>query len=437
MAYRVELPGLYLDDVVLDAAATRPVLINRDPEPEETEVLVDTSIGLEIVDVGADGVNRSATRVFVNGTLAFEGGGVPELKPGFDGAGSSVVETADTLKVILDPTSVFASLEVVTVRVISETLLSALPLDEIYSFKIQDLTAPLALSARAIGAKRVRVSFDEPLIQVGDGSTGDALVPSRYQLAALNKPAVSIEPISVISVDETTVEVGLDIEMSQRASYQVTVTGVADVFGNLIATPDNVATFVGFVPPNRPINRRFDLFRLLPEINRQQDQTGDLQKFMAVLQDVLELLLSDVDRFSEIFDPDLAPETFLDLMLEDLGNPFAFDLTENQKRRLVSVLVQIYKQKGTAVGIRNAIRFFLAVDVTAIDAFHGTTLVLGESELGVDWELGPSNRFSLYAFDLTVGEALTEQERKHARRIVDFMKPAHTHFVDLHETVGP
>jgi hypothetical protein len=53
------------------------------------------------------------------------------------------------------------------------------------------------------------------------------------------------------------------------------------------------------------------------------------------------------------------------------------------------VLVPIYRQKGTAAGIRNAIRFFLGVDVTSVSAFHGTTLILGESELGVDWELGP------------------------------------------------
>src|SRR5690606_30992264 len=110
---------------------------------------------------------------------------------------------------------------------------------------------------------------------------------------------------------------------------------------------------------------------------RQLDETGDLENFMAVLQDVLELLLGEVDRFPDILDPDLAPEPFLDLMLEDLGNPFAFDLTELQKRRLIAVLVQIYRQKGTAAGIRNAIRFFLGVDVTAVSAYLGNTLILG------------------------------------------------------------
>ncbi len=49
----------------------------------------------------------------------------------------------------------------------------------------------------------------------------------------------------------------------------------------------------------------------------------------------------------------------------------------------------MYRQKGTAAGIRNAIRFVLGIDVEAITPFTGTTIILGESELGVDWELGP------------------------------------------------
>ena len=67
-----------------------------------------------------------------------------------------------------------------------------------------------------------------------------------------------------------------------------------------------------------------------------------------------------------------------------IGNPFPFDLDELGKRRLAAVLVEMYRQKGTAVGIRNAVRFFLGIDIAAITALAATALVLGESELGVD-----------------------------------------------------
>jgi hypothetical protein len=48
------------------------------------------------------------------------------------------------------------------------------------------------------------------------------------------------------------------------------------------------------------------------------------------------------------------------------------------------------------------------VDIEAITALAATALVLGESELGVDWELGPSDRFARYAFDVMVGRVLAE-----------------------------
>ena len=80
---------------------------------------------------------------------------------------------------------------------------------------------------------------------------------------------------------------------------------------------------------------------------------------------------------------DLAAERFLDLMLQDLGNPFPFDLSAADKRRLLNVLVAIYREKGTAVGIKNVIRFFLGLEVDII-TYTGEGLVLGESLLGED-----------------------------------------------------
>jgi phage tail-like protein len=93
---------------------------------------------------------------------------------------------------------------------------------------------------------------------------------------------------------------------------------------------------------------------MLPRHNRRDDVTGDLRRFIACLQETVDLLLAEGDGFSDIFDLERAPEGFLDLILHELGNPFPFDLGELDKRRLASVLVEMYRQKGTAVGIRIA-----------------------------------------------------------------------------------
>lgn len=62
--------------------------------------------------------------------------------------------------------------------------------------------------------------------------------------------------------------------------------------------------------------------------------------------------------------------------------------------------------------------------------------MLGESELGVDWILGASSRFARYAFDVVV-VPLTDAQRSQLRAIVEYLKPAHTHFVTLVEPAPP
>ncbi|MCA9561042.1 MAG: phage tail protein, partial [Myxococcales bacterium] len=94
----LELPGLYVDNVAAVVAVERPLLVNRDPGPGEAGVPLGWSVAVEVLDPGPDGIDRSATRVWLDGALAFDGGAAPELQPGFDGPRAGVVETADTLR---------------------------------------------------------------------------------------------------------------------------------------------------------------------------------------------------------------------------------------------------------------------------------------------------------------------------------------------------
>jgi hypothetical protein len=90
----------------------------------------------------------------------------------------------------------------------------------------------------------------------------------------------------------------------------------------------------------------------------------------------------------------------------------------------------------TEFGIQRVLRFFLGIESKVV-AYNAEPLELGVSRLSVDWVLGPSARWGLYAFDLEVNRVLTEEERKHVRAVVDLMKPAHTHFVQIVEPVAP
>ena len=177
---------------------------------------------------------------------------------------------------------------------------------------------------------------------------------------------------------------------------------------------------------------KIDLWEFLPAHVRRADDTGDLARFASVLQKVTDSWTASVDAWPSIFDLTCAPSPFLELILEDLGNPFSLDLPLLAKRRLAAVLVEMYRQKGTAPGIANVIRFFLGVEAK-VTAYAEDTLSLGESELGHDFVLGPAGTFPLYAFDVSVARVLTPEERRQVRAIVGEMKPAHTHFTGLLE----
>lgn len=100
---------------------------------------------------------------------------------------------------------------------------------------------------------------------------------------------------------------------------------------------------------------------------------------------------SYAELFQDLFDPDKAPMPFVELMLISLGNPFkAIILTDSQKRKLVKLLIPIYKQKGTAIGIINAVRFLLGIEIDIIDP-HGVDedgWQVGKSEIGLNTYVG-------------------------------------------------
>jgi hypothetical protein len=134
-------------------------------------------------------------------------------------------------------------------------------------------------------------------------------------------------------------------------------------------------------------------------------------------------------------------------MLYSLGNPFAeFDLSEIDKRRLIQVLVSIYKLKGTARGIIDVIRFFLGIEVTVevlndfdawelteegADASVGNELSDDNSDAPDAAELGP-NEAGIYSFVINSPSViLTDEQRSRITSIAELMKPGHTHLIRI------
>lgn len=427
--YEVELPGVYIDAVVLDAAAARPALINRLPEPGETSVPSNSTIAVQIVDPGVSGIDVAATSIYVNGALAFAG----TQQAGFDGGRAALSSTSDTLSITLDPTTPFESSQVVTVRVVSRTVGGAGQFDTTYAFTVADFEAPRIAEAYAIGERLLRVVFSEE-VQQADGAA--ALVASSYALSLLDgAPAVTPIVASVASESGDVVQLTTSIEMTPGATYRLTASGVRDLVGNMITAPNNGAAFTGY-QCQFPDARDFDIWSWIPELNRSEDTTGDLRAFISCLQEVTDLMLCTIDMFVDILDPDFAPEDWLDLMLADLGNPFPFALDVDEKRRLVQALVGIYGRKGTDAGIVAAIRFFLGIEAT-IETMGWAPLGFGRAQLDRTLRFGSSSRRMKLSFRVRVTAQLTDEQRKRITTIANYMKDARTHLIGITGPIPP
>ena len=188
------------------------------------------------------------------------------------------------------------------------------------------------------------------------------------------------------------------------------------------------------------------LIDLMPEQAIRDDLTGDLANFLVGLQVVLDTILDDADRFTDIFDIDRAPDgtdpahgttNFVDVLLQEYGNPFSFvdALTTLEKRKILRVLVLLYRQKGTCVGIENAIRTFLNFDSTCqVLSSSFQAWQLGKSLLGIDTFLY-GDTGDLWTFELWVEGSLTIDDRAHITEIANYMKPLEARLTTINQGV--
>lgn len=289
-------------------------------------------------------------------------------------------------------------------------------------------------SATAIAPRVVRVVFNSAC------ADDTAIDPEAWTLAlgaATDLPFYTPSAVSVVGVDSlsvpTTVDVTLDQEPTPDVLYSLSCAGVTGIAEDSI---HNVGLFWPLVPA-APEERDFSIIDIVPEINVSEDTSGDLANFAACLQEVANLLWSDIDRWGSIFDIDKAPDDFIELILTALGSPIELpDLTPAEKRKLCSVLVEIYRKKSSFPGIKAAIKFFLGLPAQVAN-FYGMGFILGDGDLahgdypgagGGDlgtWILGGGDAWSFTVKCGTPGGvALTSSEIQRVTELVEKMKPS-------------
>lgn len=187
-----------------------------------------------------------------------------------------------------------------------------------------------------------------------------------------------------------------------------------------------------FVPRNFRMRQLFPP-RIIAEDEARAD--GFLTKFLDALDQPVLDAFNRVDCFPTIIDPLRCPSQFLDQLLFHYGSPFTLEegLTDTQKRQLVSVLFLMYSLKGTCVGVIGALSFIYGITVTECAQANIDGWILGVSELNIDTILNPSDAFERRSFQLMVDLNLTDQQRAQMSNIVNWIKPAYTHFIGFIE----
>jgi phage tail-like protein len=427
------LATLAADAASATVVSGRYVVIQRDPQPGEDRRPVGTSISFIVVDLDADPLAPTPPsirfNVLIRGVLAGEFSGVwVPMDPDWTGVGAPVFPALPfagwevTLTQAIPP--MFGSEEIVPVTVgIFLPFgwgygpwghfswghgtgghvgwghlpwghhpwghgLGGATLDIDWQFQCEDLTPPRLLTVVGTGTHTARATFDDAMMTSGAGSVLD---PAAWTITRENVDpdvgaSLSVVEVTAVPGDPTAFDLTFQWEQTPGCQYRATVAAtVEDDAGNPMDPAFREAAWAGWAWA-RPDGRAFDYWtHMLPLIDREMDATRDLKRFANVIQEVLDLLLWNVDHWTDQFDPDLCSDADIDAMLFDLGNPFVWttlSLTALQRRKLVRALVPIYRLKGTALGIEGACRLLLGIEVRCVD-YTSDTWCLGFDALGM------------------------------------------------------
>jgi phage tail-like protein len=392
----------------------RYAVIQRDPQPNETDIDKDTHIKMMLVDLeGAQSSSSSGFGhgpfghfpfghaaamtfgifdfdVYVDGDRILSWNKTTETATwylGYTGTVTPSLPTTPYAFYIVDaiPPSEFSSEQIVEVRAVVTP--SAPALDVTYQFEVEDLTPPNIISADSIDSFTIRMTFDDNMSVEGLSS---ALNISSYSIERLNidpMPGVNLIIENITAVEgssDTQFDIVVDWEQTPGCQYSISVTqDVTDSSSNPMI-PDASILFNGF-SPIIPAGRRFSHWRqMVPLKNRLEDSTQDAERFSNCIQEILNLMLHEIDRFTDQFDPDLCSDEQIDVMLLDMGNPFDWaelELTAAQRRKLLRFLLDIYLSKGTATGIEQTVLFLLGEVIQIVD-YLSEGWVLGVDALG-------------------------------------------------------
>jgi len=310
---------------------------------------------------------------------------------------------ANGLRVLIDKVVDFTSAQSVTVEYQYRDA-TGRTMQGTFLFACADSTPP-TLDSVVLGkgsAKELVLTFSKPLATATITlSSTDGYVPD----------------IASTSISGAHVYVKLADELSFESTYAITAD-VTDLAGN---TPFPLLDT--FTTENYHLNAQSKM----PEYWLDNlDDDGMLAKLCDLFSEVLSLSHKDIDYYRLMWDYDECYDAHVDRMIESFGAQGL--ITEFiTKRKLLSVLFEIYRRKGIKVDLAGVINTLVGI-TPQIEEWFDNRFRIGYSKIGGTDRIIGDYATDPFTFRVIFSRALTDAERQTVTRIVKAVKPANTTF---------
>lgn len=172
-------------------------------------------------------------------------------------------------------------------------------------------------------------------------------------------------------------------------------------------------------------------FDIKNDFPKQLLANTETNQFMSVIDEFFKRRAMEIGEIADLLlDPSKMPEHVLNLKLKDWGFYLrGLELTENQKRKLITLMPIIYRYKGTIAGIVNLIRLLLGIEISVTtEDFSGDEVwVMDESVMDETTIISIPNPTSYLL--ITYDGLLTTIQIANIKIIVDFMRVAGTQVI--------
>jgi phage tail-like protein len=183
--------------------------------------------------------------------------------------------------------------------------------------------------------------------------------------------------------------------------------------------------------------------QFLPGIYQDADEENGnvLERFLLIAQHLTTGVEEKLEFLHEIFDPRTTSETFLPWLASWLAMPLLEGWDEEKRREIVQRVPELYRLRGTARGLKLALRLFASVVAEIHEGeWPYPGFVIGKSStVGMDTVLSPPV-FTSQCFTVELPDDRDEVSRERLRTVqalVESEKPAHAQYALVFRKTEP